>query len=443
MCNPEENMQLGTQNRTPCEIFPPIVLLSLSPEQRSKIQSRKRKRGATAWETAGPSPINIIDDNLLRRILFCLNTTEIMYIVKYVCKRWYKCCKRPIFVDAYAWCHGIVTVEAVKRFRKYFIPKSIEHIDFSYATFEEASALEALVQDARPSIINLTCCEGLCDAHTSVITKICSQTTSLSLPFCSEVSPTALTQLMTSTTEIKALDLRECQVDSSVVKAISNCKKLSVLTLWNCIEIRDHDVQVLVQGIATMTCLDLSVCRNVTDKSLASIGQACGQKLIKLALGGCHAITDAGLSQLASCKLLTYLDLSWCKNITGSSVAKITESFVNLRSIRLLGCVLLNDESVTKVAVNCSNLRQLRLSDCPLLTDKSLDAVANHCKGILELYMSRCVKITQAGIDKIVGNCFKLSLLEVFGCTHLQSSFLKFLQANSNMQIGFDGDFNI
>lgn len=430
--------------------LPDVVWLSFFPEQRSRIRQNKRRKVQDNQRELQQTPSNdvchldSIEDKILKRILSFLNTTEVMYVAKYVCKRWYILCKSPIQIDAHAWCQGSLSMQAAQRFLRNFNPTYVDHFKFSHATLGEAEALNSVVGDARPLSVDFNCTQGLLDDHIDVISRISSKVRYLTLAFCGKVTPAAMRQMLLKSVEIQTVVLNDSQVDGSVTNALSKSKQLKSVNLSNCQDIDDKDVQELLQSSTiALTHLNLSLCK-ISDLCLTCLGNpdniGTRLSLATLELQGCRALTDVGVRSIAHCSHLRGLDLSWCHNITDASVAEIAKNCTELQTLTLLGCVKISNPGLEAIASNNACLRSLKISDCVLISDEGLMCVANKCKQLQEIHMSRCVLATEAAISGIIDGCSRLSCFEVYGCHNLSLTFLK-TKSKLVKNFGFDGNF--
>ena len=74
---------------------------------------------------------------------------------------------------------------------------------------------------------------------------------------------------------------------------------------------------------------------------------------------------------------LTSINLSWCDNITDTSVIEITKRCLQLRSINLSDCDKITDASVIEIAKGCSQLSSIFLISGSNITDTTLSMLKN------------------------------------------------------------------
>jgi len=111
----------------------------------------------------------------------------------------------------------------------------------------------------------------------------------------------------------------------------------------------------LVTGLPSITSLKLSGCYSVTDATLNSAFSP--------------SSVPTAVPQLAH---LVTLDLSLCKQITDLSLARISRASPNLKTLELGGCCQISDRGLLLVAWGLRNLCHLNLRSCYLITDTGI-----------------------------------------------------------------------
>lgn len=116
----------------------------------------------------------------------------------------------------------------------------------------------------------------------------------------------------------------------------------------------------LVNGLPSMTSLKLAGCYSVTDATLSSAFSP--------------PSVPSALPQLAN---LTILDLSLCKSITDLSLARISCSAPNLYTLELGGCQI-SDRGLLLVSWGLRKLLHLNLRSCYFVTDIGIGFLTGH-----------------------------------------------------------------
>ena len=107
----------------------------------------------------------------------------------------------------------------------------------------------------------------------------------------------------------------------------------------------------VISGLPAVESLDLSGCYNVTDIGIA------------------HALTANVLS-------LTRLNLSLCKQITDSSLGRIAQHLPNLQDLDLGGCCNVTNAGLLLVAWGLKRLKSLNLRSCWHISDNGIASIA-------------------------------------------------------------------
>ena len=153
----------------------------------------------------------------------------------------------------------------------------------------------------------------------------------------------------------------------------------------------DQELQCLASSI---TEIDLSGCKLITDKGLQSLEKL--NHLTDLKLSECKQITDKGLQSLKKLNHLTVLDLSACKLIT-DEVLQSLEKLNHLTDLNLAGC-----ERITNKGLN-------HLKHVPKINFGAFDFGAEGCK-ITDTGLSKLTHVTDldlSGCKRITGEAFK------------------------------------
>lgn len=139
----------------------------------------------------------------------------------------------------------------------------------------------------------------------------------------------------------------------------------------------------MLRDLAT---LNLADCSHLTDKSIEGLAMRC-RKLEKLIVKGCDKLTDKSLQFMISkedqfkfpfCDQLRHLDLSFCRRLTARGLASLLPQCMTLEELVLTGLPFINDEVVTNMCRVCPTLLRLTFEKCALITDVSICAIAKN-----------------------------------------------------------------
>ena len=155
--------------------------------------------------------------------------------------------------------------------------------------------------------------------------------------------------------------------NESIGLITSQCKKLSLLTLWGCIRLKSLVVNRSEggDGLNQVVMLNLWGCHGLGDGIEEAIGRM--PHLRSLNVAECHHLTDAfvaGLSQSSNASQIEHINLRYLIQLTDICIPAIVDKMNNLRSIDLSFCTKLSTASLAHVIKNAPVLTELRLWNC-------------------------------------------------------------------------------
>lgn len=186
-----------------------------------------------------------------------------------------------------------------------------------------------------------------------------------------------------------------------------------------CRLLTDKGVRYLSQSKnpAVLSSINFYYCRNITDQSLIEL--SCQHPMIQsLNIAGCHAITDIGISRLATQtrEHLVQLNVSGCIKITPESIAIIASNCRQLRRLNLSNIKSIDDECIRVLWRNCPHMEKLCLKECDQLTDAAFKALGFVWPKLDHLDLTYCSKVGDAGMLQIATYCPVLRMLRMTGC---------------------------
>jgi hypothetical protein len=169
------------------------------------------------------------------------------------------------------------------------------------------------------------------------------------------------------------------------------------------------------QGVHDATVTRLVLRRETTDQAMGMLVRRFPTvvSLEVKARYGEAALTDQGLRAVSSLPSLTFLDLTWCCNVTDAGVRAVVSSCTALKSLRLFCCKKLTDEGVRAVS-SLPALTSLNLAGCNV-TDEGVRAVVSSCAMLTELNLYGCRNVTDEGV-RAVSNLPALTELNLRFC---------------------------
>jgi F-box/leucine-rich repeat protein 14 len=215
--------------------------------------------------------------------------------------------------------------------------------------------------------------------------------------------------------DVQVLSLRKSPRE--LVNGIPNIESLN---LSGCYNLSDPNLEwAFIKEVSSLTKLNLSLCKEVTDNSLGRIATNC-KNLQDLDLAGCCKITNAGIFSLSwGLKKLKRLNLRSCRQISDQGIGHLTgTTAADLQAAGLGGS---------------PTLEELSLQDCQKLTDESLRYVSEGLPNLRSLNLSFCVSITDTGL-KSLAKMTSLEAVNLRSCDNVSDIGLGFLAAAEQQQ---------
>ena len=160
---------------------------------------------------------------------------------------------------------------------------------------------------------------------------------------------------------------------------------------------------------------------DISDSTLAIVGDGCSTSLTRLNLNACQALTDHGLFHLRRLTNLTEIGLYWNVKIGDEGVESITRANHGLKKLSLSGCKHVTDEGVTSIAT-CKYLDTLDLTRCAKISDAGLEHIAKHCPSLRILLLYACSGFGDKGVHAVTSSLHRLEILDVCGTGKLTDS---------------------
>lgn len=274
----------------------------------------------------------------------------------------------------------------------------------------------------RVQVLSLTMRRGLGDVFRGI-----PKLQSLSLSGCYNMSDAglngALNQPFSSLTELN-LSLCKNITDASLGKIAQCLKNLETLELGGCSNITNGGLHVIAWGLKSLKRLDLRSCWHISDQGigyLAGLNSEAGGNLAleHLCLQDVQRLTDEGLRSmsLGLATSLKSINLSFCVQITDNGmkhIAKIT----SLRELDLRSCDNISESGMAYLAEGGSRISSLDVSFCDKIGDQALQHISQGLFNLKSLSMSAC-PISDEGISKIAKTQQDLETLHIGQCSRL------------------------
>ncbi|XP_013777537.1 F-box/LRR-repeat protein 14-like [Limulus polyphemus] len=235
---------------------------------------------------------------------------------------------------------------------------------------------------------------------------------------------------------VQVLSLRRSLRD--VVQGLPNLESLNMTGCYNLTDswlnyALDHDVQ-------SLTVLNLSMCKQITDSSLSCIAHHV-RHLEVLYLGGCSNITNLSLRFIAwGLKKLRVLNLRSCRHVSDKGIGDLTglspdcgNGAVSLEYLGLQDCQKITDEALRYLSHGILHLKNVNLSFCSGITDSGLKHLAR-LSTVRELNLRSCDNISDIGMAYLAEGGSRVTILDVSFCDKVSDQGLLYLSQSFNLR---------
>jgi F-box/leucine-rich repeat protein 14 len=198
-----------------------------------------------------------------------------------------------------------------------------------------------------------------------------------------------------------------------------------------------RSLRELVNGVHNLESLNLSGCFNLTDSALEAAFCREVPSLRKLNLSLCKDVSDNSIAKIAShCRNLEDLDLSGCTRVTNSALFCVSH-LRRMRELSLRSCRHISDLGLQHLAgaacgrAGLHRLESLSLQDCQKVTDEGLRHVASGLRALRSVNLSFCVSVTDTGL-KSLARLPSLEALNLRSCDNISDIGIGFLASGAS-----------
>ena len=154
-------------------------------------------------------------------------------------------------------------------------------------------------------------------------------------------------------------------------------EQLDYLSMRSCRNLTDEGFAFVFRSCQWLQTLDLAFSELVGDKAMQALSENCSS-LTSLNLTGCRQVSDAGCAHIGRLKALSAVELELCNKITDIGIQSIVRSCnSNLQVLNLGDVRNMSNVSIQIIADHCPSLRSLSIAGNMQAMD--LD-VADVCK---------------------------------------------------------------
>ncbi|KAG0367699.1 hypothetical protein BGX24_003131 [Mortierella sp. AD032] len=306
----------------------------------------------------------------------------------------------------------------------------------------------------------------LADLCSSILSRNPARTTRVSLRDCFLISDKGLSMLAAHMPAVRDLDLHSCWnvTDAGFRSLGMHCPQLRSIDFSNCRKLGDETIYGLyprtalavngapqeaqapqpaaksrsspvispnLPGCPLISHLNLSYCKNLTDRSFIHLCSAGSRQLEYLNLQRCTTISPEAFISLS----LETFDPEPAADMTNGNpppppqpvpIRGKEACFPKLKELYLSDCTFLTDEAIVSLAPNMPRLENISLSFCCALTDIALEALSDSCVFLKKLDLSFCGSAVSdaslyqlAQFDSLNPGRHMLEDLEIRGCVRV------------------------
>ena len=231
---------------------------------------------------------------------------------------------------------------------------------------------------------------------------------------------------------LRRVQLQGRGVTDAVVSSLRPLSALQTLRLPCCRTLTDAAPRSLQPLAPTLTQLHMWDCRALTDDGISALASL--TELRRLELLSCPNLTDSGLLELSSLRKLRHLQVTGSLHITGPGLSLLLEplsgSLTDLLNVS--GCKSCSGDAGLRALSPLSKLTNLRLSNWSLATDQGFRALAP-LVSLEALSVSGFPRLGGSAIRDLRHAAPCLRHLKLAECPHLTDASLGGLSSLSNL----------
>lgn len=264
--------------------------------------------------------------------------------------------------------------------------------------------------------------------------------------FCSKVNEKTLPLFLHSNLRTLKLSKASSFINDTCLKQISNvCTNLQSLSLYNCCNITEEALCELVSSSPQLKLLNLSKCPAAGPKVLMKVSEHCTQ-LETLTLNRNYRIDDELMSIILPKLPLKEFSVLGCWRLTENFLKFIPPSVTKLNISRNN---ISKEDALINLFNRCNKIRWIEFFKLKAVTDTVLEKMVENLADVLtHFHCNACEKLTEEGIvNNLLSKCKHIASLQLPFATdkimkaisHFQSSSITSLSIPKACDITDDG----
>ena len=268
--------------------------------------------------------------------------------------------------------------------------RNLQYFSLEGCRIDRSSVHYFLLRNPRLVHVNLSGLKELSNSAMRILAQGCQQLEFLNVSWCHGIDTRGLLRIVQSCPRLR--DLRAGEIrgfnDKAILLELFERNALERLIVSHCLDLDDESLQLLIQGedpeidplenravVAPrkLRHLDVSRCKNLTGSGIKCLAHNVPH-LEGLQLSNCDGMTDDAVSGLfETVSFLTHLDLEELDELSNVSLQDLAKSpcAFRLQHLNISYCEKLGDTGMLQVLKACPNLRSLvmdntRVSDLVL-----------------------------------------------------------------------------
>ncbi|XP_029859925.1 F-box/LRR-repeat protein 17 isoform X1 [Aquila chrysaetos chrysaetos] len=162
-------------------------------------------------------------------------------------------------------------------------------------------------------------------------------------------------------------------------------------------QVTDELLEKIASRSQNVTEINISDCRNVSDKGVCILAIKC-PGLLRYTAYRCKQLSDISIIAVASqCPLLQKVHVGNQDRLTDEGLKQLGSKCRELKDIHFGQCYKISDEGMIFIAKGCEKLQRIYMQENKLVTDRSVRAFAEHCPELQYVGFMGC-SVTSKGV---------------------------------------------